>query len=129
VAARRRKDVDLTGVRQRGGKYQVRVFGSTDPVTGKQVILTGSADTQDAAVELRDGFRKQVRERTGVRTNVTLGFLEKVPSAYMPARLRMLRQAGALPDDQRAGDLALSRDRARGEGPDHPATGTWWPRP
>jgi integrase len=65
MAAGRRKDVDLTGVRQRGGTFKVRVFGGTDPVTGEQVILTGSADTQDAAVELRDGFRKQVRERTG----------------------------------------------------------------
>jgi hypothetical protein len=29
---------------------------------------------QTAAVELWDGFRKQVRERTSVRTNVTLAF-------------------------------------------------------
>ena len=71
----KRKDVDLTGIRQRGLTFQVRVFGGTDPVTGKQIMLTGSADSQTAAIDLRDGFRKQVRERTSVRTNVTLGFL------------------------------------------------------
>ena len=51
------------------------LFGGTDPVTGKQIMLTGSADSQTAAVELRDGFRKQVRDRTSVCTNVTLAFL------------------------------------------------------
>jgi len=50
-----------------------RIFGGTDPVTGKQVMLTGSADSEAAAVEVRDRFRQQVRDRTAVRTNVTLG--------------------------------------------------------
>ena len=75
MARRKRGAADLTGIRQRGGTYQVRIFGGTDPVTGKQVILTGSADSQDAAIELRDKYRTQVRERTAVRTGVTLGYL------------------------------------------------------
>ena len=75
MAPRKRANADPTGIRQRGGRYQVRIFGGTDPVTGKQVILTGSADTQPAAIELRDRFRAQLREQTAVRTGVTLGYL------------------------------------------------------
>lgn len=41
---------DLTGIRQRGGTYQVRLFGGCDPVTGKQVMLTGSAVDEDTAI-------------------------------------------------------------------------------
>jgi hypothetical protein len=67
--------VDLTGIRQHGGTFQVRVFTGSDPVTGKKVMATGSADTQSGAIELRDEFRKQVREQTAVRTGVTLGYL------------------------------------------------------
>jgi integrase len=138
MAARRRKDVDLTGVRQRGGKFQVRVFGGTDPVTGKQVILTGSADTQDAAVDLRDGFRKQVRERTAVRTNVTLGFLldewlagheveattragyvtyidKFIRPALGDQTLGRLAQLGPRPYEQLYAQLRQCRRRCRGE--------------
>ena len=75
MAARKRATADLTGIRQRGGKFQVRIFGGTDPATGKQVIHTGSAPTQAAAIELRDSFRQQLRDRTAVRTSVTLRFL------------------------------------------------------
>ncbi|MGH3685165.1 MAG: hypothetical protein ACRDRU_04890 [Pseudonocardiaceae bacterium] len=53
---------DLTGIRQRGGTYQVRLVGGQDPVTGKQVMLTGSAEDEDAAITLRDRFRRQVAE-------------------------------------------------------------------
>jgi integrase len=49
MAPRKRATADLTGIRQRGGKFQVRIFGGIDPVTGKQVMLTGSADSQDEA--------------------------------------------------------------------------------
>lgn len=75
MAPRKRAAADLTGIRQRGGKFQVRIFGGIDPVTDKQVMLTGSADSQEAAVELRDRFRQQVRERTAVRSNVSLRYL------------------------------------------------------
>jgi integrase len=57
MASRKPAEADLTGIRQRGGRFQVRIFGGIDPATGKQVIHTGSAPTQEAAIALRDGFR------------------------------------------------------------------------
>jgi integrase len=66
---------DLTGIRARGGSYQIRVFAGNDLETGKPVMLTGSADDEDAAIELRDEFRRQVKERHAAKTNVTLGYL------------------------------------------------------
>ncbi len=38
-------------------------------------MLTGSADTEDAAIVIRDQLRQQVRDNTAARTNVTLGYL------------------------------------------------------
>jgi integrase len=38
-------------------------------------MLSGSADTEDAAVLVRDRLREQVRDNTAARTNVTLGYL------------------------------------------------------
>ena len=75
VTARKRKAADLTGIRQRGARFQVRIFGGIDPATGRQLILTGSAATEADALALRDGFRKQVADHTAVRTNVTLRVL------------------------------------------------------
>ena len=75
MARRKQAPKDLTGIRQRGGRYQIRLFGGQDPVTGKQVMLTGSAEDQDAAIKLRDKFRRQVAEATSARTSVTLGYL------------------------------------------------------
>jgi hypothetical protein len=72
MTTRKRKPADLTGTRQRGARFQVRIFGGIDPATGKQLILTGSAATEAEAVALRDGFRKQITDNTAVRTNVTL---------------------------------------------------------
>ena len=66
---------DLTGIRQRGARFQVRIFGGIDPATGRKLILTGSAATEAEALALRDGFRKQVADHTAVRTNVTLRVL------------------------------------------------------
>src|SRR4051794_35560189 len=66
---------ELTGIRQRGARFQVRIFGGIDPATGRQLILTGSAATEAEALALRDGFRKQVTDHTAVRTNVTLRVL------------------------------------------------------
>ena len=43
MTTRKRKTADLTGIRQRGARFQVRIFGGIDPATGKQLILTGSA--------------------------------------------------------------------------------------
>jgi len=75
MARRKQGPKDLTGIRQRGSTYQVRVFGGHDPVTGKQVMLTGSAEDEDAAITLRDTFRRQVADATAARTSVTLGYL------------------------------------------------------
>jgi hypothetical protein len=75
MARRKQAPKDLTGIRQRGGRYQIRLLGGQDPVTGKQVMLTGSAEDEDAAIKLRDKFRRQVAEATAARTSVTLGYL------------------------------------------------------
>ena len=75
MAPRKRKAADLTGIRRRGARFQVRIFGGIDPATGKQLILTGSAATEDDAIALRDGFRKQIADHTAVRTSVTLRVL------------------------------------------------------
>jgi hypothetical protein len=74
MACRKQPPKDLTGIRQRGGTYQVRISAGYDPVTGRQLMLSGSADT-DAAVLVRDRLRAQVRDNTAARTNVTLGYL------------------------------------------------------
>jgi integrase len=75
MAPRKRPTADLTGIRQRGARFQVRVFGGIDPATGKQLILTGSAASEAEAVALRDDFRKRTKNHTAVRTNVTLRVL------------------------------------------------------
>jgi hypothetical protein len=36
--------------KQRGGSYQVRVYGGRDPQTGKQLILIGSATNKAGAI-------------------------------------------------------------------------------
>jgi hypothetical protein len=41
MTSRKRKAADLTGIRQRGARFQVRIFGGIDPATGRQLILTG----------------------------------------------------------------------------------------
>jgi integrase len=75
MARRKQPTKDLTGIRQRGGTYQIRVSAGYDPVTGRQLMLSDSADTEDAAVLIRDRLREQVRDNTAARTNVTLGYL------------------------------------------------------
>ncbi|MGB6163007.1 MAG: hypothetical protein WCF33_07040 [Pseudonocardiaceae bacterium] len=75
MTRRKQPPKDLTGIRQRGGTYQIRISARYDPVTARQLFLTGSADTEDAATVLRDGLRAQVRDNTAVRTNVTLSYL------------------------------------------------------
>ncbi|MGH3887816.1 MAG: hypothetical protein ACRDSZ_14840 [Pseudonocardiaceae bacterium] len=44
-------------------------------MTGRQLMLSGSADTEDAAVLVRDQLRQQVRDSTAAQTNITLGYL------------------------------------------------------
>jgi len=44
-------------------------------VTGRQLVLSGSADTEDTAIVIRDRLRQQMRDNTAARTNVTLSYL------------------------------------------------------
>lgn len=72
---RRGRTKDLQGIRLRGASYQVRVYGGRDPVTGKQLILTGSAATEKAAIALRNKFRVDVAAHKSARTTGTVGYL------------------------------------------------------
>jgi hypothetical protein len=80
-------------------------------VTGKQVMLTGSAEDEDAAITLRDKFRRQVAEATAACTSVTLGYLldewlaghqieETTRTSYRKAR--EMHQAGEKPQVTRS---------------------------
>ncbi len=136
-ARRKQAPKDLTGIRQRGGRYQIRLFGGQDPVTGKQVMLTGSAEDEDAAIKLRDKFRRQVAEATAARTSVTLGYLldqwladhqveETTRTSYRVAidkfikpavgdtSLTRLAQLGARPFEQLYAELRVCRRRCKG---------------
>jgi hypothetical protein len=62
MASRKQPPADLTGIRLRGSRFQVRIFGGMDPATGRQLVLTGSAKTEADAIALRDGFRKQIEQ-------------------------------------------------------------------
>jgi hypothetical protein len=50
MARRKQPPKDLTGIRQRGGTYQIRVSAGYDLVTGRQLMLSGSAYTEDGAI-------------------------------------------------------------------------------
>jgi hypothetical protein len=69
----RSRTKDLDGIRLRGRSYQVRVYGGRDPQTGKQVILTGSAQDEAGAIRLRDRFRADIAGNKSPRTTGTLG--------------------------------------------------------
>lgn len=115
----------------------MRIFGGLDPITGKQVMLSGSARTEADAIELRDRFRGQVRDRTAVRTNVTLGHLldewlaghqveptTRATYAVLAATyikpvlgdhtLTKLARLGARPYEQLYGELRVCRRRCHG---------------
>src|ERR1700712_1555798 len=63
MARRKQAPKDLTGIRQLGSTYQVRISGGIDPVTGRQLFLSSSADTQDAAIVLRDRGAGSLHQR------------------------------------------------------------------
>jgi hypothetical protein len=63
MACRRQAPKGLTGVRQRGGRYQIRLFGGQDPVTGERVLPIGSAEDVGAAIKPWDEVCRQVAER------------------------------------------------------------------
>lgn len=95
-----------------------------DPLAGRQLMLSGSADTEDAAIVLRDHLRAQVRDNTAAKTNV---------NAMSGARMHA---AGGLPDPavscgpQRRAERrkALELDHRQPAGgcpaPTHPCTTT-----
>ena len=70
---RRNRTKDFQGIRLRGGSYQIRVYGGRDTETGKQVILTGSAQDEAGAIRLRDRFRADIASNRSPRTTGTLG--------------------------------------------------------
>jgi hypothetical protein len=39
MTSRKRKAADLTGIRQRGARFQVRIFGGIDPVGRQKSVL------------------------------------------------------------------------------------------
>lgn len=66
---------DLQGIRQRGSAYQVRVYGGADPVTGRPVMLSGTAMSEKEAIRLRNRFRGEVAEDKSARTTATVAYL------------------------------------------------------
>jgi hypothetical protein len=60
MTRRKQGPKDLTGVRQRGGRYQIRLFGGQDPVTGELVLPIGSAEDVGAAIKPWGEVRRQV---------------------------------------------------------------------
>ncbi|MDQ4010518.1 MAG: hypothetical protein M3228_07455 [Actinomycetota bacterium] len=53
--------------------YLVHTSAGYDSVTARQLMLSGSTDTEAAAVLVRDKLREQVWDNTAARTNVTFG--------------------------------------------------------
>ena len=51
------------------------MFSGVDPVTGKKAYLSGSAPTEDKAIELRDRYQRDIDNNKAARTSVTVGFL------------------------------------------------------
>ncbi len=54
-------------IRQRCGTYQIRVSAGPDPVTGRQLVLSGSAEAEDAAVLVSRPAARTVRDNTAAR--------------------------------------------------------------
>lgn len=63
MACRRQAPKGLTGDRQRGGRYQIRLFGGQEPVTGELVLPTGTAEDVGVAIKPWDEVRRQVAGR------------------------------------------------------------------
>jgi hypothetical protein len=96
MARRKQAPKDLTGIRQLGSTYQVRISGGIDPVTGRQLFLSSSADTQDAAIVLRDrgaGYTSGapcVRGASGASLSWDGGAVIAVDQVPLPAVYRIL---------------------------------------
>jgi integrase len=100
-------------------------------------MLTDSASDEDAAIKIRDKFRRQVAEPTAARTSVTLGYLldewlaghqveETTRTSYRVAiekflkpavgdtSLTRLAQLGARPFEQLYAELRVCRRAVQG---------------
>jgi integrase len=60
-------------IRRRGASYQVRVYAGIDPLTGRQLYLTGSTTDAREARKILTRLQAQVDEQRNARTNATLG--------------------------------------------------------
>ena len=58
-------------IRQRGGSFQVLVYAELDPLTGKEIRLTGSTSTATEAKALLKRFRAQVDEQRAPKTKAS----------------------------------------------------------
>jgi integrase len=57
--------------RRRGGSYQVLVYAGLDPLTGKEIRLTGSAGTESEAKAILRRLRAQVDEERAPKTKAS----------------------------------------------------------
>jgi integrase len=67
----RKVAAEAGSIRKRGQRFQIRVRAGIDPVTGKELVLTGSASTMDAASAMRRRFLVQVDEQRHDQTKAT----------------------------------------------------------
>lgn len=58
-------------IRQRGNSFQVLVYAGIDPLTGKEIRLTGSAATENEVKALLRRFRAQVDEQRAPKTKAS----------------------------------------------------------
>ena len=70
-------------IRQRGNSFQVLVYAGLDPLTGKEIRLTGSTSTEPEAKALLKQFRAQVDDQRAPKTKASF-------RAAMDAWLRVL---------------------------------------
>lgn len=64
-------DGERGSIRHCGGSYQIRVRAGTDPVTGKELVLTGSASTLEDAKDVRRRLLVQVDDAMHAKTKAT----------------------------------------------------------
>jgi integrase len=60
-------------IRNRGGRFQVRVYAGQDPVTGRPHYLTESTGDQKQADRILRRLLTEVDEQRNARTRATLG--------------------------------------------------------
>lgn len=61
-------------VRKRGNSYQVLVYAGPDPLSGKNIYITGSAKDKREVEKVRTRLLAQVDRQRGASTRATLGY-------------------------------------------------------